>query len=110
MSDREARDEEREALEALLVSPGWRLIREYIDKNWGPRAYRERCRREVTALPKVGEMEALAQLSVLQVEAVTAAMELLERWPVERAKTLAVKKDQKTRGRGIFGRGATPNE
>lgn len=108
MVDTDARDAEREALEALIVSPGWRLVAGYIDRNWGAVAYRERCRAGLRSLPPTASRE-LIDLPIQQVEAVTSAMELLQGFPAARIKALAqIKKSRAPIRRP--GRGATPND
>lgn len=113
--DEQQRDDEREALDALLHSAGWALVKGYIERNWGPKAYRERCRHELKQVARSANPEILADLSIQQVEAVTTAMELLEAWPRDRAATLEQqRKDQERiaahRLRRRFRRGATPND
>lgn len=107
----QARDDEREALEAFVLSKGWSIILAYLDRNWGPRAYRERSRRRLHDLPPTADMEQVAQLSMLQIEAVTDAMEALARFPTDRIKVLKKAAEQpNARRRRPHGRGATPNE
>lgn len=108
MVDTDAKDAEREALEALLVSAGWRHVLAYIDRNWGAVAYRERCRAGLRNLPVTATRD-LIDLPIQQVEAVTSAMELLQQYPENRVKALAnLKKQHSPRRRP--GRGATPND
>lgn len=105
----EARDSEREALDALLSSPGWRIVRAYIERNWGPKAYRFRCQQQIGKVALSADMDITTQHTIAQVEAVTSAMELLEMWPAHRLKQLMVEKAKPARRRPPS-RGAVPNE
>jgi hypothetical protein len=98
------KQDELEALDALVHSGGWAHVLAYLERNWGPTAYRQRCLAEIkrtSTLPS--EMEVQAQLSILQVEAVTQAMELLRAWPSDRVKQLhALSQKGETKRRGSW--------
>lgn len=107
----EQRDAEREALDALLASNGWRVMLTYIDRNWGPAAYRLRCQMALRKIPmSAGNVAAMTELTISEMEAVASAMELLQQWPVQRLKQLSAEKPAPARRRRPPSRGATPNE
>lgn len=84
---------ELESLEALLASEGWRRFWAYYEAAWGPQPYRQR----VQVSLKAANSPALANETVLQIEAATREVERLMTWPAERIKQLRAKQDEANR-------------
>mgnify|MGYP001579304550 FL=1 len=72
--------EDREALDALLAHPGWRLFRAHVGEAWGPVAYANRLKAALGHARSVGSDVARA---IDGVDAANEAIAEIMRWPAE---------------------------
>lgn len=84
-------DAEREALETLLASDGWRYLVAHAQREYGAEQYRRRVQVALQAPSMQGHAE------VLKVEASAEAVGMLLRWPQERVEALRRTPDKVSR-------------
>jgi hypothetical protein len=89
---------EREALDALVTSPGWALFEAHVEDMWGPRAYADRIEASVGG----ARTEAESHERVTALTAQRRAVRALAAWPRERVQTLALRTPDP------YGEGANP--
>jgi hypothetical protein len=80
------------ALRELLASPGWQLLEQQIEREWGPSGYGRRMQEALSRI-KPGPDRAYELAAVAEtVEATARAVEQIRRWPTEQIKALSPEK------------------
>ncbi len=82
--------ERQDALEALILSPGWLLFKDEARKQWGPEGYG---RKVAQVIAQHTGTVALAQ-AVEKVHATTEEINALMRWPEDEIKKLLPKPEK----------------
>lgn len=79
--DVDSREERLAALRDLLASPGWRLLCEHAEAEWGPRGYGFRMNEAISAVGQGPDRSFELAQTVERVHHTAAAVNELVAWP-----------------------------